>query len=188
MHQNELWQEYTLNGEPLMNGGRPSSKGNPGQDEPVRCKIAVVQLYRHNGDEIELLFQRRSDNCKRSPGKWDFSAGGHVNYAEPVIAAAVREAKEEIGASIKSEELIFAWTNASIQLVSMFFCNWTGKDDNFTADPNEVSDVKWVKLNDLDVFLKDFSPFAINDEVSMFCFKNFLEKKKYARNLIDKKP
>ncbi len=46
--------------------------------------------------EGRLYLQKRPSWKDIQPGKWDTSVGGHVDYGEEVMAAALREAREEL--------------------------------------------------------------------------------------------
>lgn len=54
----------------------------------------------------ELLFQKRADTKETFPGLWDITVAGHIAAAEQIEMAALREVKEEIGLTLKQEELI----------------------------------------------------------------------------------
>lgn len=47
----------------------------------------------------EIFLQKRADNERIAPGRWDESTGGHVDYGESYHEAALREAREELGVS-----------------------------------------------------------------------------------------
>lgn len=156
MHHNELWQEFDQSGEPINNGGRNPKLGNPDFGESVYTSVAIVWLYRKTKDDIEVLFQKRSEKVDRFAGKWDIAAGGHINYGEPVLDAAVREAREEIGAIIKKENLQLVVITPSLfanNILREFIYDYTGCPDDFHFDDEEVSEVKWVKMTDFDRFI-----------------------------------
>lgn len=157
MHKDEVWQVYRPDGEPIVGEGWRAALGNPvrtGSDKIVA--VAVVIVYRHGANGLEILWQKRSDKVDRFPGEYDTSAGGHINLGERPIAAAVREAREEIGAVATEEEMHFIGMRPlKYQLLSWLYAvDWTGKPDEFLFDDGEVSEVKWV-------------PYAENDEFRM---------------------
>lgn len=174
MHQNEKWQEFYRSGERVKNGG----------DAPIRdSKIenlfgaACVEFYRVKNDKIEFLFQKRSEKIDGYPGWWDLSAGGHINYEEPITAAAVREAKEEIGIKIDPEKLEFACFYARPSemhhnLIAIYFYR-LDEETEFVFDDHEVSEVKWVTEEDLPEFWKKLKPPVAKDPF----FKIALEEK-----------
>ncbi|HEY6892867.1 MAG TPA: NUDIX domain-containing protein, partial [Rhodanobacteraceae bacterium] len=54
-----------------------------------------------------FLIQRRSLRKDNNPGLWDVSAAGHLSAGESAIDAAVRETFEELGLTIRADELKF---------------------------------------------------------------------------------
>ena len=158
MHHDEIWQVYHQNGEPAVGKGWSAELGNPevtGSDEIVG--VAIVFLYRTNREgELEFLWQRRSEEIDRFPGDWDFSAGGHINLGESIIEAAARETREEIGADVKVDELKFVtmYPFNKNRFAWVFLADWTDKLDEFHFDDKEVSEVKWIKYDEMDDFRK----------------------------------
>lgn len=170
MHLSELWQEFDKSGEPIKNGGRNPRLGNPDLNEPVYTSVALVWLFRKTADGIEILFQKRSDKVDRFAGKWDIAAGGHINYGESVLDAAVREAREEIGAKIEKDKLELAVITPSMtanNILREFICDYTGGPDDFHFNDEEVSMVKWVKLSDFDEFLDQYAKDPLRDDLEI---------------------
>ena len=170
MHEAEMWQEFDKTGEPIMNGGRNPKLGNPDLGESVYTSVAVVWLFRKATDGIEVLFQRRSDKVDRFAGKWDIAAGGHINYGESVLDAAMREAREEIGAEIKKDKLelaVITPSSTANNILREFICDYTDCSDDFHFDDEEVSEVKWVKLSDFDEFLDKKAKAPLRDDIEI---------------------
>lgn len=157
-----------------MDGGYPSRLGNPKNDTGKIYGTTVIWLYRHAPSGIELLWQRRSDKVDKFPGKWDVSAGGHINYGESVVDAAKREAKEEIGVSITKDDLEFVVASPRNHncIYRCYAIDWTNKKEEFNFDDGEVSEVRWVPLEETDSFRAKFAkpPLAKDDQ-----HFNFLE-------------
>ena len=155
MHHDEMWQVYYPNGEPIKGSGWDSALDNPektGSDAIVG--IAIVFVYRHGENGLELLWQKRSEKVDRWPGEFDLSAGGHVNMGESLVEAAVREAREEIGALIKADDLGFVTMRPfnKNRFAWIYAVDWTGRKDDFHFDDEEVSEVKWVPFKEADEF------------------------------------
>lgn len=112
----------------------------------------VVHLHVFN-PEGELYLQKRAMNKDIQPGKWDTSVGGHVNYGETIPKALQREAFEELG--ITGFEPVFAFRYAfrsaiEYELVHTYYTVYSG---NITPSPDEISEGKFWKLNDInDIF------------------------------------
>lgn len=183
MHTDEMWQLYKPNGEPIVGEGWPSCKDNP-VDETQIVGAAIVFIYRKNREgQLEFLWQKRSDKVSSYPGKFDFSAGGHINLGESLIEATLREAHEEIGAKIMADDLMlltmvgygknrFGW---------VYLVDFTGKPEEFEFDDGEVSEIRWVPYAGMDVFRKKYAKKSIvKDEVTFTALDEWLR----ARELV----
>jgi 8-oxo-dGTP pyrophosphatase MutT (NUDIX family) len=158
MHADELWQEYGKNGEPIPSSGHPKDYYDnfAGTDPRAICGTVHVWLYRDTPVTRELLFQFRSPKV-RNPNTWDISAAGHINLGETRPAAALREAQEEIGATLAPEKLAFAFSYklpGPHAIHNVYLYDYTGQPDNFKFQDGEVSDLKWIPIKNLDDFLK----------------------------------
>lgn len=174
MHKDETWQIYRPNGEPIVGAGWPAEKGNPEETEnDAIVGLAIVFLYRINDEgELELLWQKRSEQIDRYPGDFDISAGGHINLGESVIEAAKREAFEEIGAKIAAEDLNLVALPAfnKNRLAWLFMVDYTGREEDFSFRDAEVSEVRWVAWKDTDEFRKEFAKAPLKKADTTFGF------------------
>ena len=172
-HPGEVWQELDYNGERI--GGI-----DPATCDDNKVKIfsaAVVMLYRYVNGEVEYLFQHRSKHLESNPDKWDVSAGGHVNLGEALIDAAIRETSEEIGAEVDKDKLEIAAIFLRWKVMtSLYFYDWTGKEDVFRFDDQEVEEVKWVKYSKLEEFLPNLKKTLAGDEVFAYYLREWNKK------------
>ena len=167
-HGNERWQEYAKNGEVLKTDGRDPSLGNPELDEENYVSSSLIWLYRQTENGLEVLFQKRSPFVDRHPNLWDIAAGGHIDLGETPLEAAVREAREEIGANISAEKLRLAIAFRSPKkglFLNEYLYDWTGEEDTFHFDDQEVSEVKWIPLADFDSFLDEYAKPPLKDDL-----------------------
>ncbi len=157
-HPGEVWQEFDGNGERL-GGLVPEECYKTGY---IATGGAAIVLYRFIGEKIQFLFQHRSDKLFMNPGKWDVSAGGHINLDETLIEAVTRETYEEIGATIEKDKLEFAYFAASSpsgkNLIALYFYDWTDRADDFSFNDNEVAEVAWIDADKLEEFWPKFKP------------------------------
>lgn len=177
MHTGEMWQDYSLTGVPLKNGGYDSSLGNPDPDFQMLVGAVCVWFYRRTAaGGLEVLFQHRSEFVDRNAGKWDISAAGHMNYGENILETAIRESQEEIGAKISEPDLQYIFSARSTcgkNLINHYLlCDWTEKPDDFHFDDQEVSEVKWVSFEDFDQFIDE----NVKDPVKKSVFARELSK------------
>ena len=104
MHDDELWQDLLLNGEPVQ---EPRKKGQQLPDGHI-CAAVYLWVWREREGIVEVLLQQRASNKRTWSGYWDVSAAGHINFDEQPIQAVIREAEEEIGLNLSADQLYFA--------------------------------------------------------------------------------
>ncbi|MGE5248789.1 MAG: NUDIX hydrolase [Bacteroidota bacterium] len=106
---------------------------------------ATVHLLLFRGDQILLL--RRANTGYRD-GEYSVPAG-HLDGGETVLAAACREAREEIGVEISPAELIFSSVMHRLEGDERvdFFLHVTGwQGEPFNAEPEKCDDLRWAPL------------------------------------------
>ncbi|MBR9914472.1 MAG: NUDIX domain-containing protein [Algicola sp.] len=86
-------------------------QGNPTGHSAPKTEIHALGHY-HNTAHVwiynaaaEILLQQRAATKTICPLLWDVSVAGHVDAGETIKAAAIREAREEIGIIMDSSEL-----------------------------------------------------------------------------------
>jgi isopentenyl-diphosphate delta-isomerase type 1 len=103
----------------------------------------------------QLYLQRRSLTKDSAPGKWVSSCSGHVDSGEDYDHAAPRELREEIGLTApKNLERVFKEApckQTGHEFVWVYRCESEGP---FTLDPEEVSDGKWINLDELNAWIE----------------------------------
>jgi len=120
--------------------------------ELIHREIAVVIL----NSKRQTLVQQRSLKKKVSPGAWKIVAG-HVDAGEDPKAAAIREVKEEIG--IDLDPIFFEKQfeknekNSESKFYYVYYAFY--EDDKFTLDKDEVNDVKWIDIDQMEEFSKE---------------------------------
>ncbi|MBQ6127913.1 NUDIX domain-containing protein [Candidatus Saccharibacteria bacterium] len=153
-----------------MDGGYPSKLGNPRPGSNKVYGVTTIYFYRRTPDGLELLFQKRGEKVDKYPGEWDAAAGGHINFGESILDAARREAREEIGAEITTDDLEYVCSTCRNQnSIYWAFCvDWTDKADTFHFDDGEVSEVRWVPYRELNGFLKDYVKKPLREDTVFF--------------------
>ncbi|MBQ6461653.1 NUDIX domain-containing protein [Candidatus Saccharibacteria bacterium] len=177
MHKDEIWQTYYPNGESIIGEGWDAFLNEPEETgSNVIVGIAIVFLYRHTENGLEFLWQKRSDKIDRYPGDYDFSAGGHINLGESAVEAAIRETHEEIGVEVSAEDLHFVTMRpfSKDRFAWVYLVDFTGKEENFHFDDEEVSEVKWVPLDKLDEFRLECAKAPLKkDNITFECIKQW---------------
>lgn len=118
--------------------------------------IAAVFVLLIKDDKI---FLSKRINTGWEDGKYSI-IGGHLDGDETATHAAVREAKEEVGVTIRPSDLEFfnvahIITNTERIHFSFVATQWEGEPTN--AEPEKATDARWFPLNDLPKNLTDIS-------------------------------
>lgn len=114
-----------------------------------------VFLFNENG---EMLLQKRAASKYHSPNQWTNAACSHPRENESFKDAALRRMKEELGIETEIEERFHFIYKADVggglwehELDRVF----TGKfDGDFKLNPEEVSEIRYISLEDLDEELR----------------------------------
>ncbi len=123
----------------------------------------------------EFLIQKRSASRKANPNKWAFT-GGAVDSGEESYQGAIREAKEEMGINLNSDDVEFLLGfKREHDFVDVFIAKSDIDIKDVKMQESEVSESKWVNLVELDEIIRngEFVP-AINLYYDLF--KKLLEK------------
>src|SRR5262245_55424866 len=115
----------------------------------MRAKFPVtVHLFFFRENQILLL---RRFNTGFRDGEYSVPAG-HLDGGETVMAAAIREAEEEVGLKLKTDDMTFSSVMHRIEGDERvdFFVHvhkWLGEP--FNAEPDKCDDLLWVDINQL---------------------------------------
>ena len=115
----------------------------------MRAKFPVtVHLFFFREDQILLI---RRFNTGYADGQFSVPAG-HLDGGETVIAAAAREALEEVGVQIDPPDIEFSSVLHRLdgdERVDFFLRiqKWTGEP--FNAEPDKCDQLLWVNVNEL---------------------------------------
>lgn len=113
--------------------------------EHAIAKMAVYIFLRRDG---KILFGRRV-NTGYQDGSYQMPAG-HIDQGETPLEAMVREAKEEVGVTVRPEDLRFVHTLYRIKhdythnRVDYFFETDKWEGEPYNAEPEKCDDLLWV--------------------------------------------
>lgn len=102
----------------------------------------------------EILLQKRSPNKRYSPNKYGLCAG-HVMANEKLIDALMREIKEEIGITVKEEDLIplgnkeYFHDTTNSHITYFYYILLDLNIDEFTIQEEELTEVRWFKIDEI---------------------------------------
>jgi len=151
----ELWQGYTLQGEP-----EATPVTLPAAAKGALHGASHVWIWRETARGLEVLLQKRAANKRTWPGFYDISAAGHITFGDAPLMTALRETEEEIGVKIKPENLRLLFVHRQ-HFISpdrhktqenefrWVYAYQLNADNKFVFQDGEVEDVWWVDLEEL---------------------------------------
>ncbi len=115
----------------------------------------AVHLYAY-GEKGGLVLQRRSLRKDVEPGLWTVSCSGHVDRGETFLDAARREMMEELGVPIEQADLVdLLHSDPSIGNGFEFVRSYEVIPRiNPVHDPDEISEIREVRLIELDEWMR----------------------------------
>jgi len=128
-----------------------------GKEEWISRSIAAVTyVFTDINGDTYVLANKRGKGMPNNVGKWN-APSGFLDYDEDLEDCAVREVFEETGVKIKKEDVKMFQLDSDPKrtnqvVLARFFANYDGDPDVLTtenAEPDEVEEVKWVKINDI---------------------------------------
>lgn len=165
MHENELWQVYLENGQPIAGCGATDEKF--AEDSTLVMANAHVWMWKRTDQGIAILLQKRAKTKKTSPGYYHISAAGHINQGEMPIQAALRETREELGIVIDAAQLYLVHVTRSDRHLTSLLHVYTYElqgDADFSFDDGEVELVKWYDLETFYTMTEDAASYKLIDQ------------------------
>lgn len=109
-------------------------------------------IVRAVNDRQQVLLLRRA-NTGFMDGMWDFAGSGHVDENETARQAVVRECKEEIGITVRTEDLSFAHLShrfgpdRAYVYYDIYFTINKYEGTPYIAEPDKCSGLAWFDSN-----------------------------------------
>jgi len=130
--------------------GRWIDVGVRGEPRPNNRAVAIAAVLLFNSKE-ELILGRISPNKRVNPGKWSYSAAGHVSAGELCAEAAVRELKEELNVAGKIESYIgrSKMVEKDGHIRAFHYVYRVISDGPITPDPQEISEIQEFTIPEL---------------------------------------
>ena len=125
-------------------------------------------------DENKILLARRFNTGYRD-GEYSVPAG-HLDGNETVIAAGIREAKEEVGVRLEVSNMTFSSVmhrTEDDERVDFFIQvhKWSGEIVN--AEPDKCDDLRWTNMNELPDNIIPYVARAIQNHLNSVTFDEF---------------
>ena len=145
-------------------------------NQPMRAKFPVtVHLLFFRDDQILLL---RRFNTGYADGQYSVPAG-HLDGGETVMAAAAREAEEEVGVRLKQDHMTFATVmhrmegDREDERVDFFVHVHQWQSEPFNAEPDKCDDLCWTDIHQLPVNMVPYVRQALENHWSGIPFDEF---------------
>lgn len=117
-------------------------------------KVALLWLLNENN---EVLIARRASRMDSDAGVWGPSVSGVIEDNESAFEGALREAHEELGIDLSSYNPTFLHEDSQMHLDGEMrvFSVHNAKVphtiiNDFKLEPNEVAEVKWIEIDELE--------------------------------------
>jgi isopentenyl-diphosphate delta-isomerase type 1 len=138
----EMFQLVDRNGRPNGEASRGECHGNP--------RLIHLVVHLHLFDPLGRLFlQKRSIRKDTNPGLWDTSVGGHVAAGEEVMAALVREAREELGIDAVGASFLYSYLNEGDFESEFAECFMLESSQPVQPDPAEIEEGRYFKTEEV---------------------------------------
>lgn len=150
--------------------------------------VALILIRNNNGKE-EILLQKRK-NTGYMDGYYDLGASGHVENKETMKMALIRETKEEIGITIKEQDIEF--TTIIHDISKKIYYNTYFKVTKWEGEPqiiekDKIEEIKWCDINELPSNIIDNILIAINNYKNNISYSEKIQKKEEKINETTKK-
>jgi 8-oxo-dGTP diphosphatase len=132
----------------------------------------TVHLFFIRDDQILLA---RRFNTGYADGQYSVPAG-HLDGGETVIAAAAREALEEVGVQLEADCIHYSSVMHRLdgeERVDFFVTvsGWVGEP--FNAEPDKCDDLRWVSVDDLPENTIPYIKIALHSHLNGIQFNEF---------------
>ncbi len=119
-----------------------------------------IFIFRKQHNNLQVLLQKRQVNKYHSGGLWTNSCCGHPRINEEIIIAGQRRLKEELGIDLELKYLeSFIYKNKFDNLLVEYELDHiligVYKQNQFNLDPNEVEEIQWINVSELEHKLLD---------------------------------
>jgi isopentenyldiphosphate isomerase len=138
------------------------------EDDSVVGHLPMPEAYRQGkilrvvhvvvlNNSRQVLLQKRGPSVM-SPGLWQESASGHVDWGDDYHQTAVKELEEEMGISgieLREMDYFFRQESPEYHNIKRFHKVFLGRHEGPVHPNDEVGDYQWIDLHDLATWVRD---------------------------------
>ena len=145
--------------------GRPTGavvERDQAHREGILHRTVHIWIARREAGQWQVLLQKRSRNKDSNPGMFDTSSAGHIDAGEEPLPSALRELEEELGLSVRAEELreighvrvrfdkdFHGWLFRDNEYVHVYACTREVDAASLRLQESELETVCWFALDDV---------------------------------------
>ena len=131
--------------------GRKIIRGDKSVQLSKNEHIAISVIFIEN-EKNEFLIQKTS---KEKGGEYS-STGGHVDSGETPLEAILREVKEELGITLKKEEIKeYGYLLFDMPLRYLFYCKKNISIKEITIQEEEVESIEYMTVSQIEKLIKE---------------------------------
>ncbi len=131
--------------------GRKIIRGDKSVQLSKNEHIAISVIFIEN-EKNEFLIQKTS---KEKGGEYS-STGGHVDSGETPLEAILREVKEELGITLKKEEIKeYGYLLFDMPLRYLFYCKKDISMEEITIQEEEVESIEYMTASQIEKLIKE---------------------------------
>ena len=149
-----------------------------GKEYWISRSVAVVGfVFKIINDDIHILANKRGPGTPDFQGCWNCPCG-YLDWNETLEQAVIREIREECGITIMNPIFIGIDSNPSSNRQNVtvrYYTIYTGTDNLSVGEggeENEVSDIKWINVKDIDNYQWAFNHNELIKEILNYYDRN----------------
>ncbi len=142
-YKNEEWLPL-VDEEGKVTGKAPRSVCH--QNKKLLHPVVHVHFFNESG---AVFLQKRPENKRVQPGKWDTAVGGHISDGETLEQGLEKEVQEEIGITKANYQFVkkYVWeSDVERELVYLFFAK---TEQQIIINKNELADGRFWSVNEI---------------------------------------
>ena len=141
-----------------------------------RSEVTAHDIFRVSAlwltnSKREILIARRALTKDTGPGKWGPAVAGRVDEGETYLINMIKEAQEEIGLTLRPDELRegpkIKVRGRFVHFVQWYYATVDAPLESFVLQEEEVMNVKWVTLPEL-LHAYEFQPDAFSGAMNQW--------------------
>lgn len=148
--------------------------------ERFKAMSAVYPIIiKWTGSNKQILLHKRA-NTGYMDGMWDFAGSGHVDEGETAKQALARECMEEVGITVKTDDITFAHLshrlgpNGSYTYYDIYFLVNHFEGTPYIAEPDKCTALEWFDISNLPEDMIDIRKMALQNYLNSVLYSEIV--------------